>query len=70
MVYWQTLALAASAGISCANAFKSRYPPKGYIAPYATGADQEKAFAKAKALVSQMTLEEKLNLTVSGNGVP
>jgi hypothetical protein len=43
---------------------------KGYVAPYATGVGLESAFAKAKALVGQMTLAEKLNLTVWGNGVP
>lgn len=43
---------------------------KGYVAPYATGVGLESAFSKAKALVGQMTLAEKLNLTVWGNGVP
>ena len=41
-----------------------------YVSPFATGAGWTTAFNQAKDLVQQMTLAEKLNLTVWGNGVP
>ncbi|KAJ7281921.1 putative beta-glucosidase [Mycena rebaudengoi] len=39
-----------------------------YTGPYADGGSWTKGFAKAKNLVAQMTIEEKVNLTTGQNG--
>lgn len=69
MVIWSVF-LVVAATVANVSGYEYRYPPKDYVAPYATGSGVEKAFKKARALVQQMTLEEKLNLTIHGNGVP
>jgi len=54
---------------TAAFVYAEHYDDK-YVAPVATGLGWEAAFKQASALVKQMTLEEKLNLTLWGNSVP
>lgn len=73
---WLSLALGASAPAALARGVGRRDPvPEGYHAapyypaPYGGWLDSwREAYAKAEALVSQMTLAEKTNIT-SGVGI-